>query len=95
MIASISLPPKVKLSVKRPVAYISPCAETATGLTENNNFSFKGGYYDYYGGGFYYGDLACGAIYSLNDQLEVSGIVANMGVTGGQSIIFHYHRLMY
>ena len=30
--ASISLPPKVKLSVKRPVAYISPCAETATGL---------------------------------------------------------------
>lgn len=61
-------------------------AATYTGLTENNNFSFKGGYYDYYGGGFYYGDLACGAIYSLNDQLEVSGIVANMGVTGGQSI---------
>ncbi|WP_322932611.1 T9SS type A sorting domain-containing protein [Bacteroides sp. CG01] len=57
-----------------------------TGLTENNNFSFKGGYFDYFGGGFYYGDLKCGAIFSLNDQLEVSGIIANIGVTGGQSI---------
>ena len=56
------------------------------GVTENNGFSFKGGYYDVEGGGFWYGDLVSGAVFSLNDQLEVSGIVANIGVTGGKSI---------
>ena len=55
------------------------------GLTENNGFSFKGGYFDLDGGGFWYGDLVSGAVFSLNDQLEVDGILANMGVTGGKS----------
>lgn len=55
------------------------------GLTENNAFSFKGGYFDLDGGGFWYGDLVSGAVFSLNDQLEVDGILANMGVTGGKS----------
>lgn len=55
------------------------------GLTENNGFFFKGGYFDLDGGGFWYGDLVSGAVFSLNDQLEVDGILANMGVTGGKS----------
>lgn len=55
------------------------------GMTENNGFSFKGGYFDLEGGGWWYGDLVSGAVFSLNNQLEVSGIVADIGVTGGKS----------
>ena len=56
------------------------------GLTEVNDFSFKGGYFDLEGGGYWYGDLVSAAIFSLNDQMEVNGIVANIGVTGGVSL---------
>lgn len=56
------------------------------GLTVNNGFSFKGGYFDLEGGGYWFGDLVSGAVFSLNDQLGVSGIIANMGVTGGKSV---------
>lgn len=56
------------------------------GQTVNNGFSFKGGYFDLDGGGYWFGDLISGAVFSLNDQLEVTGIIANMGVTGGKSV---------
>ena len=56
-----------------------------TGLTQNNGFSFKGSYYDLEGGGFYYGDLAAGGIFSMNDQLDVNGIVASMRMTNANN----------
>lgn len=56
-----------------------------TGLTEVNGFSFKGNYLDTFEMGFLFADLASGAIFAMNDELNVNGIVANMAVNGAQT----------
>lgn len=56
-----------------------------TGLTQSNGYSFKGNYYDLDGGGFYYGDLAAGGIFSMNGQLVVDGIIASMRMTNANN----------
>ena len=55
-----------------------------TGLTEVNGVSFKGNYLDVFGMGFMFTDLASGAVFAMNDELAVNGIVANMAVNGPQ-----------
>lgn len=55
-----------------------------TGLTEMNGFSFKGNYLDVFGMGFMFTDLASGAVFTMNGELAVNGIIANMAVNGPQ-----------
>lgn len=56
-----------------------------TGLTEMNGFTFKGNYLDVFELGFSFSDLASGAVFSMNGELAVNGIVANMAVDGAQT----------
>lgn len=56
-----------------------------TGLTEMNGFAFKGNYLDVFAMGFSFSDLASGAVFSMNGELAVNGIVANMAVDGAQT----------
>lgn len=55
-----------------------------TGLTQNNGFSFKGNYLDTFGWGIY-SDLSSGAVFALNEEMNVNGIIASMAVSESQT----------
>lgn len=56
-----------------------------TGSTTFDNLTFEGSYLDYFGGGFMFINLKCASVFSLDSDLNATGIVAQLGVDQPQS----------